>query len=122
MEFRVNDATFGVKIATLPEGTSLATRKMLAELFCVMRMLNLAKSPALMELVAGSTWNTNRSELLTETVVDEVVSDAVSLVVDNVLVVDTSETEADADVPILKAVLADANCTRPSRIISNTLT
>ena len=59
---------FGVKIATLSDGTSSATRKILAEVLCSMRMLNLAKSPALMDLDAGSTWNTNCAELLAEIV------------------------------------------------------
>jgi len=59
--------TFGVKMATLSGGTPLAARKTFAAGLCAMRMSNFANAPALMDLEAGSTWNTNLTELSAET-------------------------------------------------------
>ena len=71
LEWKSEVATprFGVKIATLSRGRSLATKKIFAVEFPTMCMSNSAIAPALIVLEDGWIWNVNEFVLSAETFV-----------------------------------------------------
>jgi len=78
--------------------------------------LNFAKSPAVIDLDAGSTWKRKVVELATEVALSDSV---VWFAVDAVSFVD-AERVTEAVAPIVKEAFVEANCTRPIRSISKT--